>query len=556
MEKTSKIKIKKTITRAATLLVVILVSFSLNKVSAETIIISDVSDTAMYTTAEITGKYTTPADGVLPEGFIHAVYSTDPTFPGGGTSTGLGTLETLATGHFFTINVGDIAPLSPGTKYFYKVQDFGTTYASGDFTTLNTDISIGDTVAVADGGDGYIYINGTYNKSPATDPAETNFLYAVYGPTDGEFGSSTGISTLSAIAGYDMSTHGNFTIIVPVAGLTAGTTYYFNLRDNAKTYYSVDPETGKTPFFKVDPTFIPTLSESTIPSSVSCDGPDGYCLLAPLPGLEKITPDIDFGKYVNLVLGLIIGISGAIAVVMITIAGIQYMASDVITSKSEARKMINNSFAGLGLLLSAFILLKTINPNLVNFKFELKKANYQLEGDTYGAGIGTISITGAYIPSGISCTGTGGAAAVKSIAESFIGKTTYNQALRLTSGPSGTIYLDCSSYVNYIKACAGLPQVGERTAIMFTAANKTVTSLTGTTVNGNPLNVGDVLGWKDGECTSASGGHVLTYIGGGQVIDTHGPTYPDNNGPVGGATDKWDLDTYSHKSCLVHYIPV
>ncbi len=531
-----------------------------SQANAGPVTVSGVTDTAEYVTAEVTGKYTLPADGVLPEGFVYAVYSTDPTFPGGGTAEHSFELSSLATGNFFTIYFDG---LTSGETYYYKVVDLGTTYATGDFTTATADISIGDTVTVSDGGAGTVFIKGTYNKGPATEiPGANYFIYALYGTSVDSLDTSSSVATISPITGYDTSVHGNFTISIPTAGLTAGEPYYFKLLDFSKTYYSIDPDTGEAPFFEVDPDNVPdpvTLSGTT--STVDCDGEDGYCLLAPIGDLERITPDVDFGKYVNTVLGVIIGIAGAIAVVMFVVAGIQYMASDVITSKGAAIGIINNTLSGLALLLGAFILLRTINPDLVDFKFALKKVDYELEGDEMAAPIGEISITGDYLPDGVSCPGTGGSASVKSVAESFVGKTTYNQALRLSPGPEGTIYLDCSSYANYVRACTGLPQVAEVTVDMFNEGNKTITSLTGTTVNGNPLKPGDLLGWEKGECAplieaGRDGGHVVVYIGDGKIIDTHGPTYPGNGGKVGDATDPQSLDSYSRKSCLYHYIPI
>jgi len=61
-----------------------------------------------------------------------------------------------------------------------------------------------------------------------------------------------------------------------------------------------------------------------------------------------------------------IGVAALLAVIMIAIAGIQYMGSDAYSSKSDAKDRIRSAVIGLLLILGAFLLLYTINPDLVN----------------------------------------------------------------------------------------------------------------------------------------------------------------------------------------------
>lgn len=108
------------------------------------------------------------------------------------------------------------------------------------------------------------------------------------------------------------------------------------------------------------------------------EGKGEYCLLAPLPdpsaegGLRtKTDTSFQLGDYINLMLKVIIGIAGVLAVVMIVIGGIQYMSTDAFSGKEEGKSRITNALLGLVLLVGSFMILNTINPNLVNFNLKI-----------------------------------------------------------------------------------------------------------------------------------------------------------------------------------------
>jgi hypothetical protein len=110
-----------------------------------------------------------------------------------------------------------------------------------------------------------------------------------------------------------------------------------------------------------------------------------YTPLAPLPGLpegkafetsrnctkdasgkETCTNPCPFGNYLNIMIKLIIGIAAVLAMVMIVMGGIQYMTSDLISSKEAGKEQITHAILGLLLALGAFIILNTINPKLLS----------------------------------------------------------------------------------------------------------------------------------------------------------------------------------------------
>lgn len=90
----------------------------------------------------------------------------------------------------------------------------------------------------------------------------------------------------------------------------------------------------------------------------------------PLVGVPGVSDNAqDFGSYANALYMLAIGIAVLIAVVKIIWAGVQYMFSEIVTSKENAKKEIKGALLGLLIILGAVIILETINPNLTNFNF-------------------------------------------------------------------------------------------------------------------------------------------------------------------------------------------
>ncbi len=98
-----------------------------------------------------------------------------------------------------------------------------------------------------------------------------------------------------------------------------------------------------------------------------------YILLEalPVPGASAITETSNIGQYLNGVFRLGIGLASVLAVLMITIGGLQYMTSDKIQLKTDSKTTISNALWGLVLVLASFLLLKTINTDLVNFSLDL-----------------------------------------------------------------------------------------------------------------------------------------------------------------------------------------
>ncbi|MDO8589888.1 MAG: pilin [bacterium] len=99
-----------------------------------------------------------------------------------------------------------------------------------------------------------------------------------------------------------------------------------------------------------------------------------YTLLQPLPlyGLDTVDQEKTTAEqYIEGIVTLTIAIAGGLAVIMIIYGGIKYMSSDAIGGKGEAKDIIQNAIWGLLLTISAWLILYTINPDLIEFNLDL-----------------------------------------------------------------------------------------------------------------------------------------------------------------------------------------
>lgn len=72
--------------------------------------------------------------------------------------------------------------------------------------------------------------------------------------------------------------------------------------------------------------------------------------------------------YANSLYRAAITIAAILAVIKIVIAGVQYMLTDVVPQKSQAKKSIRTALLGLLIVVGAVLILNTINPSLTNLK--------------------------------------------------------------------------------------------------------------------------------------------------------------------------------------------
>ncbi len=231
---------------------------------------------------------------------------------------------------------------------------------------------------------------------------------------------------------------------------------------------------------------------------------------------------------------VLIGIAAVLAMIMIVAGGIQYMTSGLVSSKEAGKHRITNAIIGLLIALGAYIILFTINPNLLKTIDPSDEDQFATTTLTdYG---GDLEGTGTYTPisqgvspaslaalraMGIICPGEGGVNALPQIAQSFSNHVTYNNNLRGTIDASvPTVYLDCSAFVAQVYACAGLSNPGSTTTSDFSSKTAVPKKADGT-LDVNALHVGDLVGWTASDYGTPMG-HVLMYIGNGQFINAVG----------------------------------
>lgn len=98
-------------------------------------------------------------------------------------------------------------------------------------------------------------------------------------------------------------------------------------------------------------------------------------------------------KYLTNIFKIGIGIAGLLAVIMIMYGGIIYMSTDSFTGKSEGKEIIKNALLGLMLALISWLILNTINPDILSFKQLDLPLNEPSAANTSGANTRPLSLT-------------------------------------------------------------------------------------------------------------------------------------------------------------------
>lgn len=117
-----------------------------------------------------------------------------------------------------------------------------------------------------------------------------------------------------------------------------------------------------------------------------------YTLLEPLPGRGKwigesggdvvLTGNITLSQYLQWLFNFALIATGFLAVLMIVIGGVEFMIGGANESmRKEGKNRISNALWGLLLALGAWLIIYTINPELVKLDFDLPAAKIQLQGE-------------------------------------------------------------------------------------------------------------------------------------------------------------------------------
>lgn len=108
-----------------------------------------------------------------------------------------------------------------------------------------------------------------------------------------------------------------------------------------------------------------TIAFGVIPA-VALAAAQTYSLLAPLGPLGKDGAPVTMVQYLEGIVLVIIGIAGILTVIKIVICGVQLIGSPSVSQKSESKECITSALFGLLLAISSWIILNTINTQLLS----------------------------------------------------------------------------------------------------------------------------------------------------------------------------------------------
>lgn len=179
-----------------------------------------------------------------------------------------------------------------------------------------------------------------------------------------------------------------FFIVLTITTLTSFG-FFINKNTHAQQLYCQQGYTLQGNLCVSNLPFLPSVAPTTTPppsvllnnSGSGEYSETGYTPLAQLPGLETLDFEADcpLADYINIVTEILIGIIVVICVVKLVLGGLEYITSESISGKANGKESIINGFAGLIIALSAYIVLNTINPTLLNLCPEIKNKSITAE---------------------------------------------------------------------------------------------------------------------------------------------------------------------------------
>jgi len=153
---------------------------------------------------------------------------------------------------------------------------------------------------------------------------------------------------------------------------------------------------------------------------------DCYELLAPIPGISstytdgsgstrstgfEVTEDgrqfvknigqLQIGDYINTLVRIALGVLIVLSIIMIIIAGVEYMVQESMFGKSAAKSRIANALSGLIVGLSIYLILSTINPQLLEVNFSPPVQELLVIGD---GGVEPVDLPSFDIPGNSLCS--------------------------------------------------------------------------------------------------------------------------------------------------------
>ncbi len=96
------------------------------------------------------------------------------------------------------------------------------------------------------------------------------------------------------------------------------------------------------------------------------------------PMLQEVYKSTGLGEYINVLFKASLSVGAILAVVRIAYAGYLYMGTDMWGNKQKAREVLGDVTLGILLLLSIFLILNQINPQLLNLSVLNNKSANQI----------------------------------------------------------------------------------------------------------------------------------------------------------------------------------
>lgn len=117
-----------------------------------------------------------------------------------------------------------------------------------------------------------------------------------------------------------------------------------------------------------------------------------YAVLAPLPGItdEGCVGDAcktTLERYLPNMFNLMVGIAVTLAFIMIAWGGFTYATSDALMEKQDGKGHIESGIYGLLIVIGAWLILYTINPQILNFDLIIARPDIKAGVPTVTAGV-------------------------------------------------------------------------------------------------------------------------------------------------------------------------
>jgi hypothetical protein len=172
----------------------------------------------------------------------------------------------------------------------------------------------------------------------------------------------------------------------------------------------------------------------TVNANGSCNL--GYTALEPIPGLTSgtnLTAPGSLPNIINAIFKILISAGALLAVLSLTVGGVQYMVSGSASGKSSGIGRAKAALWGILLIAASWLILNTVNPQLL--KFDLNPCP---------AGVCKSTTGGSFAPSGGLANPTPGTS----------NSTVINKEAGTVSTPYGTTYTSDNTNLNNAYGCS------------------------------------------------------------------------------------------------------